>query len=278
MNNNRVSEHYFHGGLLKDIQTAIEKLGKTIETITIEDLAPVDEFHIGGRAATEHFLKQLKFSNHDYVLDIGCGLGGAARYVANTYGSQVAGIDLTSEYIETGNTLATWVKLDKQIHLKEASALAIPFKDETFSGSYMMHVGMNIEDKSQLFTEVYRALQPGATFGIYDIMQIGEGAIDFPVPWASEKNMSFLTTSKDYQEALHNSGFSVSKETIRHQFALDFFKRQREKTKTQVGPPPLGLHTLMQNTTATKIKNMVHGIVSNHIAPVEIIACKPSKI
>ncbi len=56
-----VSEHYLHGNLLKTIQNCLAKLGKTIDNVTIEDLAPVDDFHIGGRLATKYFFNQLNF-------------------------------------------------------------------------------------------------------------------------------------------------------------------------------------------------------------------------
>lgn len=52
-----VSENYLHGDLLEAIQSAVAKLGKTIDGVTIDDLAPVDKFHIGGRAATERFIE-----------------------------------------------------------------------------------------------------------------------------------------------------------------------------------------------------------------------------
>ena len=79
----------------------------TKEQVTIEDLAPIDEFHIGGRLATDNLIDQLNFSAQGYVLDVGCGLGGAARYVATKYKNRVAGIDLTPEYIETGKVLCS---------------------------------------------------------------------------------------------------------------------------------------------------------------------------
>ena len=50
-----VARHYTHGSLLEAIRLGVEKLGKTPETITIDDLAPVDEFHIGGRRASDDF-------------------------------------------------------------------------------------------------------------------------------------------------------------------------------------------------------------------------------
>ena len=115
--------------------------------MTIEDLGPVDEFHIGGRLATESFLAQLNFSEQKHVLDVGCGLGGASRFVASKYNNKVTGIDLAQEYIDTGNALSSWVNMDKQITLYQGSALYMPFEDEMFDGGYMMHVGMNIEDK-----------------------------------------------------------------------------------------------------------------------------------
>ncbi len=64
-NDKAVSEHYTHGDLLKSILASIAKLGKTVDSVTIEDLAPVDEFHIGGRQATEscHVLTSLIMSS-----------------------------------------------------------------------------------------------------------------------------------------------------------------------------------------------------------------------
>ena len=269
-----VSESYLHGDLLKAIQSAITKIGKTVESITIEDLAPVDEFHIGGRLATEDFLDQLDFSEQDHILDVGCGLGGASRFAANMYKSHITGIDLTQEYIETGKALCSWVKLDKQITLQQGSALSMPFQDESFDGGYMMHVGMNIEDKAQLFTEIYRVLRPGANFGVYDVMRQNDGELVYPVPWATDSSTSSLATPDKYKEALADAGFEIANERNRRDFALDFFKQLRAKTEASGGPPPLGLHTLMQESTGEKIKNMINNITENYVAPVEVVAVK----
>ena len=275
MSNDRaVSEHYLHGNLLKAIQAAIPRLGKTIDSITIEDLAPVDEFHIGGRQATEHFVGQLNISEQDHILDVGCGLGGASRYVANRYNNHVTGIDLTEEYIETGNALCAWVKLDQHISLHQGSALSMPFQDETFDGAYMMHVGMNIDDKARLFNEIYRVLRPGACFGVYDVMRDKHGELTYPVPWATEKSTSNLAAPEQYKHALENAGFVVSKENNRREFAVDSFKRLAEKAAADGGLPALGLHTLMQQSAAVKIKNLIENIAAEYIAPVEIIAHK----
>ena len=90
------------------------------------------------------FLGQMGLTREMSVLDIGCGLGGAARFCTIEYGSILSGIDLTQEFIETGKTLTSWLKMDDLISLKQGSALELPFEDSRFDAAYMMHVGMNI--------------------------------------------------------------------------------------------------------------------------------------
>jgi len=269
-----VSDHYLHGNLLNTIEAALPALGKSRETVTIEDLAPVDEFHIGGRLATDNIIQQLDFSDQDYILDVGCGLGGAARYVAAKYKTRVAGIDLTPEYIETGKELCNWLNLDGHVTLELGSALAMPFQDNTFDGGYMFHVGMNIEDKNSLFSEIFRVLKPGSSFGVYDVMRQNDGELVYPVPWATEISTSKLSTPDQYKLSLVDAGFEVASENNRRDFALEFFRQVRAKTEANGGPPPLGLHTLMQGSTAGKIKNMIDNIANGYIAPVEIVVHK----
>lgn len=271
-----VSEHYKHGNLLGAIQEAIPKLGKTTDNITVADLGPVDEFHIGGRIATDHLLSQLDFSEHDHILDIGCGLGGTSRFAADKFHNQVTGIDLTQEYVDTGMTLCSWVGMEGQVHLQQGSALDMPFEDATFDGGLMLHVGMNIEDKAALFREIHRVLRPSASLGIYDIMRINDGDLTYPVPWASDEGTSKLATLEQYEQSLGNAGFTVSTENRRNEFALEFFKEMRAKMEANGGPPPLGLHTLMGKLTPLKLKNMVDNIAAGYIAPVEMIANKAS--
>jgi SAM-dependent methyltransferase len=269
-----VSTHYTHGNLVAAIRGGVESLGRTIDSVTVDDLAPVDEFHIGGRQASEHFLDQLDLTPEKHILDVGCGLGGPARFAANRYRCQVDGIDLTPEYIETGRVLCGWVGLEKRISLHQGSALSMPFTDDTFDGAYMLHVGMNIEDKAKLCSEVSRVLRPGSLFGIYDVMKTGDGELTFPVPWATTAASSAVATPEQYRSALQAAGFAVIAELDRRDFAVAFFDQLRAKTMAAGGPPPLGLHVLMGRNAPDKIQNMIRNIANGHIAPVELIARK----
>ena len=269
-----VSGHYTHGSLTEAIRAGLAALGKAPADVSIHDLAPVDEFHIGGRKASEEFLDQLKLDAATSVLDVGCGLGGGARFVAGRFGSKVVGVDLTKEYVDTGNTLSEWVGLGDKISLHHGSALAMPLPDASFDAAYMMHVGMNIEDKERLALEVARLLRPGGVFGIYDVMRTGPGDLAFPVPWATTPDMSAVAEPQRYRRALEAAGFVVSSERSRRDFALSFFADLRAKTMAAGGPPPLGLHVLMGKTTPDKVANMVNNISAGRVAPVELIARK----
>lgn len=267
-----VADHYTHGSLIDAIKTGIAEVGKTPETVTIDDLSAIDEFHIGGRAASIEFLDQLSLSAGTHVLDVGCGLGGPARFTTSRYGSTVTGIDLTAEFVQTGQTLCQWVRLDNTIELVEGSALDMPFNNAGFDAAYMMHVGMNIADKENLFAEVARVLKPGSTFGVYDVMQTVEDEISFPVPWAETPATSALASPEQYKNALQKAGFEITAERNRRDFALAFFAELAAKTQAAGGPPPLGIHLLMGESRVVKVKNMADNIAAGRIAPVEMIA------
>ena len=274
LNENKVSGHYQNTHLLAAIINGLKQLGKTPDTVKLEDLTAIEEFHIGGRIASKNLLEQLNLSHKNHVLDIGCGIGGASRFVASHFKSTVTGIDLTSEYIETGRTLCSWFDLNNRINLHHGSALSMPFDDKTFDAAYMMHVGMNIEDKRQLFSEVNRLLCMGSLFGIYDVMQTGEGNLNFPVPWANSPEISSLASVEHYKETLKATGFEIISEHNRRQLALEFFSEQRTQRIDSKKPPALGLHLVMGDSISSKMNNVVKSISSGYLAPVELIVRK----
>ncbi len=269
-----ITDHYSHGRLLDDIEAGLTTLGKSPRTAEVDDLAPVDEVHIGGRLATEAFLDQLDIGPGDHVLDVGCGLGGASRFAVERYGCRVTGVDLSEEYVEVGTVLNSWVGLAGRVRLEAADASDTPYPDAEFDKAYMLHVGMNIPDKIALATELHRVLTPGGVLGVYDVMRVGEGELDFPVPWASTPDASAVARPEDYRRALAQSGLRVTAERNRAAFAERFFTDLQAAAAGAAGPPPLGIHLLMGETAATKVANMIENIAKGRIAPVELVAVK----
>jgi ubiquinone/menaquinone biosynthesis C-methylase UbiE len=254
------------------IEDGFNREGKAPSDITLDDMSVIDEFHIGGRQASEEFLDQLQLEERSLVLDVGCGLGGPARFVASRFGCLVSGIDLTQEYVDTGNVLSNWVGLDKKVILQQGSAMALPFPDGQFDAAYMMHVGMNIADKKSLFSEVFNVLKPGGIFGIYDVMQVGSGEMEYPAPWAASENTSALASPQDYRTGLKEAGFNILATRERGDFAVEFFENIKRRMTEMTEEPLLGLHVLMGKDAKAKVANVLTSIKEGSIAPVELIA------
>jgi ubiquinone/menaquinone biosynthesis C-methylase UbiE len=267
----RVARHYARSDLEAAILDALVASGKDPDRLAPDDLAPVDEFHAGGRQATVDLAAQMGVTPGMHLLDIGSGIGGPSRYFAAAHGCRVTGIDLTEDYVRTAGALARRVGLADRVQYRQASALALPFAAGTFDGATMMHVGMNIEDKPALFAEARRVLRPGAVFAVYDIMRTGEGALDFPVHWAATPETSFVSDAAEYRRALEAAGFEIRGERDRGAFALQSLREAQARAAEDGGPPPLGIHILMKVDVAQKLANVFRNLERGLIAPVELL-------
>ncbi len=269
-----VKNHYSVGDLATNILAGLREDGKDLDNITTNDLAVVDEFHIGGHAATQYLLSKMQFSQTDHVLDVGSGIGGAARTIATSAGCTVTGIDLTPEYVETAETLSHLTGLDKQVSFKVASALELPFDDGVFDAAVTLHVAMNIKDRDALYSEILRVLKPGARLGIYDVMKKGDEALDYPVPWAENDQSSFLASPEQMHTYLENAGFDNIDTDDRSEFAMDYFKRRIAAASGKRSA--LGPHLVMGASAPQKFKNMQINMEKGRIAPVLMIAHRSS--
>jgi SAM-dependent methyltransferase len=204
-----VARHYTLSAIETRIDEALRAAGKDLEHLGPDELAALDEFHLGERAATEAFARQLGLQAGMRLLDIGSGLGGPARYFAQRHGCDVTGIDLTDEFVMVARSLTRRLGLEGKVRFENTSGTAMPFGAASFDAATLIHVGMNIADKRQLFGEVTRVLVPGGVFGIYDQMREAPGDPTFPLPWATTPEVSFLDEPETYRRLLTDAGFEI---------------------------------------------------------------------
>ncbi|MGB7280819.1 MAG: methyltransferase domain-containing protein [Candidatus Acidiferrum sp.] len=269
----RVARHYGRGRLEEAILAAAKAAGKDTAQLTASDLTAVDEFHVGGLEATQMLARGMGLRTDMELLDVGCGIGGPARYFAAEQNCRVTGIDLTEEFVRTAESLTKLVKLDVRVGFKRASALAMPFAEESFDGTYMIHVGMNLADKPGVFREVGRVLKRGSRFTIFDLMRVREGSLRFPLPWAASEETSFVAEAAKYREALEAAGFEVEKQQSHRTFAIEFMQRMASRLAA-IGPPALGLHVLMGEKTPLMLKNVLEGMAEGLFDVVEMTGKK----
>ena len=266
----RVASHYSRGDLASAILTALQQAGKDITRLRPEDLSAVDEFHIRGAEATAELAEQLELAPGQMVLDVGSGLGGPSRHLAQMSGARVVGIDLTADYCRCATELAARVGLGEQVEYHQGSALSMPFPSSYFDRAFTQHVAMNIENKAAVYAEVHRVLKPEGLFGIYDLLQGPGGEVHFPVPWAQDDTSSFLVEPGELRGLLEQCGFEIVHWSDRSDEGRAWFEQMRQRIEEQ-GPPPLGFHLLMGPDFREMATNQVRNLKERRILPTQVV-------
>lgn len=162
-----------------------------------DELSTLDHFHTGGRRATLDLLELAAPDAGARVLDIGAGIGGAARLIAATWGCRVDCLELSADFCRAARLLNRLTGLDERIEVHQGSALQPPFGDASFDLVWMQNVGMNIADKRTLYAAVCRMLRPGGRFAFQELVAGPAGDPLFPVPWAGTAAESHLVGQQE---------------------------------------------------------------------------------
>jgi MPBQ/MSBQ methyltransferase len=246
-------------------------MGKDTAKLAPRDLALVDEFHIRGRDATVELADRAKPQAGERVLDVGCGLGGSARFLAAERSCVATVLDLTSEYVDAATELARVVGLDA-VRFCRGSALDLPFADGEFDLVWTEHAQMNIADKQRLYSEMARVLRPGGRLAFHDVFA-GAGQPYYPVPWAEEAAISFLVAPDESRTLLEQAGFRIVHWEDTTKRSLEWFAAAAKRSVGS-GPPPLGLHLVMGANARAKVSNLVRNLGEGRLVVVQAVAAK----
>jgi MPBQ/MSBQ methyltransferase len=271
--NETVQAHYTRPDLGSVILAALENAGKDLDHLTPADLAPIDEFHIRGREATLELARAANLDSTKRVLDVGSGVGGTSRCLAQEFGCRVTGIDLTDEYCRAAAMLSDRIGLAALIDYRQGDATNLPFPDASFNVVWTEHVAMNIPDKPRLYEEMYRVLKPGGTLAIYDVLAGPSGPVLFPVPWARTPESSFLATPQGLRDLLEKAGFTVAAWSDTTDTARAWFVSLAEKIRRD-GLPPLGFHVLLGSDFQAMAQNQRRNLEEGRIVLAQVVAKK----
>ena len=264
-----VAHHYGGRDMAQAILAALAERGIGAEALRPDHLAPFEEFHIGGRGATEYLVEKLELEPHHRVLDVGCGIGGAVRYIAHEIGCRATGIDITPEFVQAARTLSKAVNLHDRTDFDIGSAVAMPYETDSFDAVISIHAAMNIADRETLYREMARVLKPGGVLALYDVMRREEGDLLFPVPWADSPAISHLLTPEETGALLEQAGMEVTLAEDRTAMAEAFFRQVlTDSPQPDAAPAP----QLAMQDARTKLRNAFTNMERGRIAPVLMVA------
>ena len=269
----QVQTHYGDGVNLADsIARKLKAAGKNLEDLKTSDLSTVDEFHIRGRKATLELGCQMNLGKDSDVLDIGSGLGGPARTIAQEYGCRVTGIDLTQAFCDAARQLSKWVNLDSRVMFQQGDATSLPFEDNQFDAAMTIHVAMNIPAKDKMYTEAKRVIKSGGVFAVYDVLKGEGGDVLFPVPWAREPSISHLVTHDEMEALLTQSGLEILQINDSTEESHGWFAAMAARME-ESGPPPVTFQTFMGDDFPEMVRNQDRNLSERRIRTVSFI-CK----
>jgi SAM-dependent methyltransferase len=257
-----VRQHYSGEDLASGILSALSAAGQDVGSVTVGDLAAVDQLHAGGPAATRYLFEQLGLGRGTRLLDVGSGIGGPARLAAAEFGSSVVGVDLSPDFVTAAARLSSIVGLSSVTEFLVGSGADTGLPDASFDRASLIHVGMNIPDKAAVFAEVHRVLATGGIFGVYEQMRVGPGDLTYPLPWAADERSSFVSGPDEYIRDLTATGFTVVRQ------------ENRLAAMAGGGPPAPGLDqaAVFGPVFAERIGNNLAAARAGLLAPILLLA------
>jgi SAM-dependent methyltransferase len=264
------NQHYAPGNIEGTVFAALTALNQKGDTLGIEALAPLDQFHTGGLQSTRNLAKLAAITASDRVLDVGGGIGGPARLLAQEFRCHVTVIDLTEAYCRIGKQMTAQVKLTDRVRFQQGNALDLPFEDGSVDVVWTQHSTMNIPDKKHLYSEFRRVLRPGGRLALNEVTAGSDEPLHLPTMWAHSESMNFLMSSDALRSTITEAGFQERVWNDATAWSITWFQERLRAPQNQVAAPhSLGLQLLLGADLGTMMRNLVLNLQEGRVRVVE---------
>jgi len=168
-----------------------------------------DSFHPGGLQMTGQLGRKLGLSPASRVLDVACGKGTSAVFLANEFGCEVFGIDYGGQNVEAAHSLAQAEHVDALVQIERSDAETLPFSDESFDAVICECAFCTFPDKAAAAREFFRVIRRGGRVGISDLTRAEALPNDLDGLLAWVACIGDAQTAEGYVAYLRDAGFSV---------------------------------------------------------------------
>lgn len=194
------------------VRTTADEVKQCCATLYESDLARYllgNSFHPGGRQTTRRMGDLLSLNSASRVLDVACGKGTTAVFLAKEVGCQVVGIDYGQQNVNAARALAQVEQVEDRVRFERSDAETLPFADASFDAVMCECAFCTFAQKALAATEFFRVLHPGGRVGISDLTraEVLPSDLDGLLAWIA--CIGDAQTIESYTTYLRNAGFSV---------------------------------------------------------------------
>jgi SAM-dependent methyltransferase len=115
------------------------------------------------------FIQMLELRPGEHVVDVGCGSGGPALWLARETGCRVTGVDINEAGIKASDLAARQSGLQDSVSFRLADVCeTLNFADGTFDALVCLDVLCHLRDRRQVFSDWHRLLRVGGRLVVTD--------------------------------------------------------------------------------------------------------------
>ena len=187
----------------------------------------------GGKKSVDEMLQNTD-PYQKKILDFGCGTGGPAIYIQKSYNATVTGVDVDDVILEEAQEAIR--KTDIHIDLVKITSNTLPFEDNSFDIIFSKEVILHIENKEELFKELYRVLKPGGSIVIFDWFHEKSYYSPELTEFLTIDGLTWrLTTISEYLDLLKKSGFTITEVEDKTEYSVNISTEDVKNLQGTIG-------------------------------------------